>query len=187
MKTNRIHTGLLKIITRSHLLKPREAECITRNTIWELLLPTRSSYFFADRQRGRGNQQAQPLVRKTTSEYAKPMRKLCENYEKTIAHKPSANRLAVWLAVSLAPWLLESASQSYPESRASLVRAQRAHDPSCLGFKWFWGVPRQSIARAAAGQGGPYFAEALVPIGHPGGSGASAPRAKDRVSPGHPS
>ena len=95
-------------------------------------------------------------MRKTTSEYAKPMRKLCENYEKTIAHKPSANRLAVWLAVSLAPWLLDSASQSYRESRASLVRAQRAHGPSCLGFLWFWGVPRQSIARAAAGQGGPY-------------------------------
>ena len=48
MKTNRIRTALLKIITRSHFLKPRQSECITRNTIWDLLLPTGCSYFFAD-------------------------------------------------------------------------------------------------------------------------------------------
>ena len=43
MKTNRIHTGILKIITRGQFLKPRQAEGITRNTIWELILPTGSS------------------------------------------------------------------------------------------------------------------------------------------------
>ena len=128
-------------------------------------LADRLFLFLCRLTRGRENQQAQPLVRKTTSEYAKPMRKLCENYEKTIARKPSAHRLAVWLAVSLAPRLLESTSQSYPESRASLVRAQRAHSPSCLGFFWFWGVPRQSAA----------FAHTHARIARPREQGTEAP------------
>ena len=102
MKTNRIHTGILKIITRGQFLKPRQAEGITRNTIWELLLPTGCSYFFADRQEGvRTSRRNHWCARRRLS-----MRNLCGNYAKTMRKQSHTSRPPIaWQFGWLFPWL----------------------------------------------------------------------------------
>ena len=75
----------ITIITSSYFLKLRQAERITRNTIWELTLST--GCFYICRVSGH----------KTASGYAKRMRKLCAQYAKmkSVPLQPPGKRICL--------------------------------------------------------------------------------------------
>ena len=81
----------IKIIIRSYFLKLREAERITRNTIWELILPTGCSalIFAGSPTRGRPNQQVGTErrlgMRNVCGKYAHGMRKCKQSHSSTPA------------------------------------------------------------------------------------------------------